>query len=326
MKSLSVLIATRDRACSLERTLLSIAASPPSASWEVIVIDNGSRDDTARLLDSMRSRLPLVVASEPRRGKNRALNRGLDLALGQLLTFTDDDVIASPGWLEALLVASRRWPRASIFGGPILPRFPPGTPAWIRDPGFPLAAEAFGRKPEEPEGYTESLPYGANLALRASVFERIRFDGKLGPGSRRSYAQGSEYELLLRLRAAGERIVHVPDARVEHRITPEQTTVDWLLGRAERVGRGSARLKGKRVPRGVSSWLSLHLRRLRAEWVASSSRRGPDAERFAAAHRAHYWRGYLDESRRIRRERRSGPDAGGPGPAPIPFRSRAHPR
>ncbi len=300
---LSVLIATRDRAASLARTLDSLVAQVlPGIDWELLVVDNGSRDDTQAVLARFAQALPLVVLAEPRSGKNRALNYGLGHARGRLLAFTDDDVIASPHWLHALSSAAERFPDASVFGGPIDPVFPPQTPAWLRDPDFILASEAFGAKRKSSEGYTEALSFGANLALRASVFEGLQFDEAIGPVAAASYPQGSEYELLVRLRQRGARFVHVPDAEVAHVILPHQVELEWLLGRAERIGRGSARVKRKRVPRTVLGWIPLFLNLWRARFRAHRARHLAEPERFRIAHRVHYWLGYIAESRALRGE------------------------
>lgn len=300
---LSVLVATRDRAGSLARTLESLAAQAASdLDWELLVVDNGSVDETPSVLERFKATLPLVALSEPSPGKNRALNRALESTRGRLLVFTDDDVIVSPGWLRALARAGERWPAAAIFGGPIEPVFPPDTAAWIRDPAFVLASEAFGAKPRSVEGYTDELPFGANLALRASVFEALRFDEAVGPVAGTSYAQGSEYELLTRLRGRGERVVHVPDAQVAHVILPHQVELEWLFGRAERIGRGSARVKGKRVPRTPVGWIPLFVNLWRARWNAHRARHLAPPDRFRLAYRAHYWRGYIAESRVLRGE------------------------
>ncbi len=298
----SVLIATRDRAASLERTLASLAAADTEGlAWELLVVDNGSGDATPAVLARFAAVLPLVALAEPRAGKNRALNRALETARGRLYVFTDDDVIVSPGWLRALVAAAARWPDAAGFGGPIEPVFPPQTPAWIAAPDFVLASEAFGAKPKAAEGFSDALPFGANLALRASHFETLRFDEAIGPvAGTASYVQGSEYALLARLRAGGARFVHVPEAAVAHVILPHQIEFAWLLGRAERIGRGSARIKGKRVPKTPLGWLALHARLWHARWRAHRARRLPDPERFRIAHRAAYWQGYLAESRRLR--------------------------
>jgi glycosyltransferase involved in cell wall biosynthesis len=297
---LSVLVATCDRAASLARTLESFAASDTDGlDWQIVVVDNGSRDETRAVLERFAAELPLVAIGEPRPGKNRALNRALALVRGRLVVF-DDDVIVASDWLRALLAAADRWPEAAGFGGPIEPVFPPGAPAWITSPDFVLASEAFGAKRRSTEGYSDALPHGANLALRASVFETLRFDESIGPVSGANYAQGSEHALLKRLRDRGERFVHVPGASVAHVIQPHQVEIDWLLGRAERVGRGSARIKGKHVPTTVLGWIPLFFELGRARWRAHRARNLAAPERFRADHRVHYWRGYIAESRILR--------------------------
>lgn len=303
---LSVLVATRDRAASLERMLSSLAAAETTGfDWEILIVDNGSRDATPAVLARFARQLPLVAIREPRAGKNRALNRALERARGRLFVFTDDDVIVSPAWLQSLRAAAERWPEAAGFGGPIEPVFPPGTPGWIASPDFVLASEAFGAKPRSAEAYSDALPFGANLALRSSLFEKLRFDEAIGPvADVASYVQGSEYALLSRLREGGARFVHVPDAAVAHVLLPHQVELDWLLGRAERIGRGSARIKRKRVPRTPFGWLALYGQLWRARWRAHRARRLPEAERFRIAHRVRYWQGYLAESRLLWRESR----------------------
>ena len=192
-------------------------------------------------------------------------------------------------------------------------RRPDRAPLSARDPGV-VARSRFQRKPgpesiaDEPqrerksvEGYTDALPFGANLALRSSVLEVLRFDEEVGPVAGVSYAQGSEYELLTRLRQRGERIVHVPDAQVAHVILPHQVELEWLFGRAERIGRGSARVKRKRVPSTIFGWIPLCLNLWRARWRAHRARHLAEPERFRIAHRAYYWRGYIAESRALRR-------------------------
>jgi GT2 family glycosyltransferase len=254
------------------------------------------------VLDAFSEHLPLIALEEPRAGKNRALNRALEIARGALLVFTDDDVIVQPGWLGALHRASQEWTKANIFGGPILPVFPEGTPDWMSSPDFVLASEAFGSKRQGIEGYTQEPPYGANLAIRASSLGTIRFSEDVGPNANRSYPQGSEFELMMRMQRRGERFVHVPDAGVKHVLSAGQIETEWLLRRAERIGRGSARIKGKRVPKSLVGWIPLFFRLQRAQWVAYRARNQDDEERFERMQRVHYWRGYIAESRALRAE------------------------
>jgi glycosyltransferase involved in cell wall biosynthesis len=137
----SVLLATRNRAGLLRATLAHLARQVTDGlRWEVVVVDNGSEDGTAAVLAEARATLPLVVVSEPRAGKNRALNRALPLARGALLVFTDDDVEPEPRWLAEHVGAARRWPSHAVFGGPIAPRMPPTAPPWLATYTFSWAA------------------------------------------------------------------------------------------------------------------------------------------------------------------------------------------
>src|SRR5690348_16088470 len=163
----SILLATRDRAASLDRTLASIAGQQsPGIAWEVLVADNGSTDETGAVLQRWAARVPLRTVFERGPGKNRALNQALAMARGGLLLFTDDDVVAQPGWIAAHAAAAARWPDHQIFGGLITPRFPRDPPAWaLRDPFVSVLFAAYD--PGGAEGPTTELPFGPNYSLRA---------------------------------------------------------------------------------------------------------------------------------------------------------------
>ncbi|MFK7896704.1 MAG: glycosyltransferase family 2 protein [Myxococcota bacterium] len=294
---ISLIIATRNRAESLQRTLESLLQIRFDRAWEVLVIDNGSSDKTAEVLETFSARLPLIAINESEPGKNRALNLALGFARGNLFVFTDDDVSVPLNWLSAYFEASRAWPTANIFGGPIRPVFPEATPDWISAPDFILASEAFGIKPIGSEGPTDEPPYGANLAMRAALFDGLSFDENIGPNSAKSYAQGSEYELMKRLQERGEEFIHVPGAPIDHMISEHQVELDWLHGRAERIGRGSARIKGKHLPRSLAGWIPLFLRLQKARWLAFLARGKDASERFSRTQRVHYWQGYISEAR-----------------------------
>src|SRR5262249_47413690 len=130
----SVLIATRNRGPLLERTLNHLKRQElAEIHWELIVVDNGSTDNTASVLARASEQLPLIVIHESHPGKNVALNRALAVARGNLLVFTDDDVEPSSQWLLSLFSASRRWIGWSIFCGPIYPDYPAKAPLWLRN-------------------------------------------------------------------------------------------------------------------------------------------------------------------------------------------------
>jgi glycosyltransferase involved in cell wall biosynthesis len=246
MCDISVILATYNRADSLDATLRALAdLRTDSLSWELLVVDNNSSDRTGEVLDAHAGRLPLRKLFERRQGKNCAMNFALDHAAGELLVFTDDDVTADPDWLVALLGASRR-PGFAAYGGAIHDVFEVEPPPWLR-----RAIDGVIRFGQLDLGDADRPfpagdgPAGANLAVPARVLREanLRFDETLGPkGSRR--VSGSEAELLQRLARAGGKFLYVAGARVLHRVPPTQLTTKYLLRRADWYGRGFAHWHG----------------------------------------------------------------------------------
>jgi len=242
---LSVLMATRNRARILRDVLESYChLQRPPSGWKLVVVDNGSSDQTSQVIGSFANRLPLFSLWEPKPGKNDALNAGLSLVEGDLTVLTDDDVFPHVDWLLELREAADLQPSFSIFGGPILPRWEVSPPPWIRwvptDPSFGVN-DQWTQDGPLPASRLHNI-MGPNMAIRTSIFQSgIRFDSSIGPcGS--SYPMGSERELLLRLSDQGHKAWYVRGAVVEHLVRAEQMDEAWVLQRAIRFGRGIHRL------------------------------------------------------------------------------------
>lgn len=117
MTAVSVVMACLDAAETVERQLEALAAQEASRPWELVVADNGSRDETVEIVERYRGRIPelRVVAASDRRGQAHALNVGVAAARGGAVLFCDADDEVAPGWLAAMsgalehheLVASR---------------------------------------------------------------------------------------------------------------------------------------------------------------------------------------------------------------------------
>lgn len=251
---ISVVITSKDRAPRLDQTLRSLAAArPANIAWELLVVDNGSRDDTAAIIRRHSTALPIRYLAEPQPGINRARNRALDLARAELLVFTDDDVRVDRGWLEEIRNGAARWPDDAVFGGRIVPRLPATTPAWMTSQAFFFKGYAFSDyHPASEEGPVHMAPFGPNFAIRRSLFRQRGFDPSIGPNGL-SYPMGAETEFLLWARRTGHRFIYLPRAVVHHVITPPQIRERHLLQRAFNAGRGWEMLDLDREFSGASS-------------------------------------------------------------------------
>jgi glycosyltransferase involved in cell wall biosynthesis len=277
---------------------------PPPGGWRLVVADNGSTDATAQVLDAHAGQLPLLVALEPRRGKNAALNTALGVALREpgapddLFVFTDDDATPEPAWLLRLAQAAAGQPDCTMFGGAIVPDWAARPPAWI-ERLVPLGLTFGITPPEQADGPVfPGLLWGANMALRRGLFDAgLRFDETIGPAAG-AYAMGSETQLTRRLADAGHRAWFCAGARVAHHIRAHQLALPWVLQRAYRFGRGKFRQDCPGVfPEllGVPRWMLGRWMREAAGLVAARVRGDADAV-FRRRWELAYLRGYFHEA------------------------------
>ena len=103
---ISVILCTYNRCQSLAKTLESIAVSvlPESVEWEVVVVDNNSKDQTREVIEDFcrRNAGRFRYIHESQQGLSHARNAGIREARGEILAFTDDDIIVDNKWLHTL--------------------------------------------------------------------------------------------------------------------------------------------------------------------------------------------------------------------------------
>jgi glycosyltransferase involved in cell wall biosynthesis len=220
---ISVVVCTRNRAADLDRLLTAVCdiAVPDGLNWEVVIVDNGSTDDTAKIVGKYNSRLPICRVSEPAPGLSNARNCGVRRARGQYIVWTDDDVVVHRNWLTAYVRAFRQFPEAAFFGGRIIPAVAGGGPRWFRDNQDELrdllAARDLGEEPLELGEDRERLPYGANYAVKTSIQRRFPYDPELGVSQNRRRV-GEELAVMEAMVRSGYRGRWVAEAVVEHQI------------------------------------------------------------------------------------------------------------
>lgn len=234
--SISVIIATYNRATWLEACLAALRNQHYSEGDEVIVVDNGSSDDTAEVMKaaSRRYPAPLILLEEPRPGKVHALAKGIACSHGETLAFTDDDVIAEKGWLEGIRRALGDG-RADLAGGRVLPLWEATPPSWLNLEGnaggfnrlaSPIALLDYGNA-TMPLGPRTVL--GANMAVSRKAFDAAGgFPRQLGK-LRGTLLSGEDQELCRRVQAAGFRAVYEPSIVVRHRVPPDRLKLTYYL-------------------------------------------------------------------------------------------------
>jgi GT2 family glycosyltransferase len=230
----TVIIATYNRAVLLDDCLDHLRLQRFSPGDAVIVVDNGSTDDTAAVVASHRSRCaaPLHLLHESRPGKSRAIARALAAATGDILAFTDDDVNVGEDWLDAVREAMAD-PGVALLGGPVRPRWQSSVPGWIRracdrHPRLcaPIALLDYG---DRPAALGVRTVLGANLAVRREVFTRVGgFPAHLGK-LRGTLRSGEDHELCRRVQDAGFRAMYVPSAAVRHWVPADRARVSYFL-------------------------------------------------------------------------------------------------
>ena len=212
MIDVSVLICTRDRGASLSRTLDSVTRAVGVAgdvAVEMVVVDNGSSDDTAARLAAWQAEqaFPVMLLAEPRAGLARARNLGLAHVRGRIVAMTDDDCVLKPDYLLALVRRFAGVATPTIVGGRILPGDAADLPVTLKLEDHPMEPV--------PGAFPGGFVMGANLAFTRDVIARTgRFDTRFGAGAR--FVAAEDTDFLFRAIAAGVVVAYDPYFAVEH--------------------------------------------------------------------------------------------------------------
>jgi glycosyltransferase involved in cell wall biosynthesis len=315
--NVTVAICTWNRADLLRKTLESMTslAVPSNCEWELIVVNNASTDSTKSVLNAFSHRLPLRPVFEPRQGHSNARNRAVAEANGDLLIWTDDDVLVDSRWLAEHWRAFRANRHIAYFAGPIEPWFESNPPRWFQRHLHELSGVVVcvdHGSEMRPLKRNESL-FGANLAVRRDVAAKFPFNSTLGR-MKDALTGGDDSDFIDRLADGGLEGMWVPLARVKHFVPRSRTNANYVNRWFRDAGRTAVRryapMDGPRF-RGVPRWV---WRKYVTQLALASFWRPTRNARWFESHReALMLRGIIEETRAARSIERS--SASGDAPA-----------
>lgn len=239
---LSVIIPTYNRSRLLARAIQAICKQSLSyEKFELIIVDNGSGDDTSSVVDSFSSILPnLRYIRESTPGLHAARHAGLRAARGDILVYGDDDIRPSPTWLLGVVEAFSQ-PGTVLSGGPCRPEFEQEPPTWIEE-----LKEYVPQLPEAWYFYSYSLidlgdrwlkipadwVFGCNYAVRRQIVEDAGgFRPDSMPSNLLRYRGDGETGLSRAIAKSGGNIIYSPKASVSHWVSTERMTPNYLFKR-----------------------------------------------------------------------------------------------
>ena len=240
MVQLSVIIPTRNRCYSLQRVLESIVAQSFSKeSFEVIVVDNGSTDDTKSVVERYSSQFNLRYHYDNRPGLHVGRHDGMQLAKGNILVYADDDIEAFPTWLEGV-DESFRDDSVVLVGGKILPKYEEQPPFWILETWYELSEFGhcqtelslidFGDKTIE---ISPKYVFGCNFSIRRKILQETNGFHPDGMPFELIHLRGDGESYVTRYIATHElKTIYNPKVSVYHLVTSNRLTLDYFKKRA----------------------------------------------------------------------------------------------
>ena len=216
----SVIVPARDAAPTIARTLEAVTGQDLAGAFEVLLVDDGSTDETLAIAERWAPRIR-VIRSEVSRGPGAARNLGADQARAPVLAFTDSDCFPTPGWLTAGVRAINDGAdlvQGAVRPDPSVPRTPfDRTVVVERDAGLYPTANIFVRR----ELFTSLGGFRDWLLEHEQRIGRRRY---APPDRRRARTArtpiGEDTLFAWGGRRRGARTAFAPEALVHHAVVP----------------------------------------------------------------------------------------------------------
>ena len=216
---ISAVISTFNRCEMLAKALAALLnQKAPGVSYEIIVVDNNSTDNTRATIEGFiaKGHANLRYVFEPKQGIAHGRNTGIAMARGDIIAFTDDDVVVTDNWIAVIKRAFDQNPDVEYIGGKILPDWDEPPPKWLTvDHWWPLALLDRGDQRFHVNAANPLCLPTANASFRRPLFSRI---GLFSP----QFSAREDHELFVRLWQAGGQGLYEPDLVVMATVQPER--------------------------------------------------------------------------------------------------------
>jgi len=227
----------------LHRALDSLLAQTMQGSFEVLVIDNGSTDDTRQVAESFAERFDLRYFYDAKPGLHVGRHRGLREAKHDVLVYADDDIEALPSWLEAIADCFSD-PKVALVGGNNYPNFESEPPEWLRKlwsvPAYGGRAITWLSVLELSAGRREVTPFtvwGCNFSIRKDVLvDAGGFHPDGMPDDHIRFRGDGETHVSAHVLKRGLRTLFDSSASVRHAVTRSRMTLEYFRKRAYSQG------------------------------------------------------------------------------------------
>jgi glycosyltransferase involved in cell wall biosynthesis len=252
---------------------------PNDVNWELLIVDNNSIDDTHLVVDLFRktTNINCKYIFEKNQGLSFARNSGITQSEGEIIAFTDDDVIVDKSWIKNIYDAFQRNPDIACIGGKILPVWESPCPEWLK--GDLLSILALCDLGDETKILSEPKVWGANLSFKASIIRKFGlFDTRMGHRGGKLYA-GEETKYLQTLINGGGKILYFPGALVHHCISESRVKKKYFTKWHFNTGEMAALEMGEYNNRNIIGIPLVVLRRAWKEmfWFLKSKIFDPDS-------------------------------------------------
>jgi glycosyltransferase involved in cell wall biosynthesis len=242
---LTVAIPTYNGAKRLPEVLEQLQALPNQStvnnfSWEVIVIDNNSTDETAAVIQAYQNnwsnQSPLKYYFEQKQGAAFARRRAFEEATGKLVGFLDDDNIPASNWLEAAYNFSVNHPKAGAYGSQIQGIFEVAPPENFQRIAPFLAITQKGSNPLLYEPKKKVLPPSAGLVVRKQAWLDVPDNFILTGRTTTSMVTSEDLEMLAHIQAKGWEIWYNPAMKIDHKIPKWRLQREYLIPFFQGIG------------------------------------------------------------------------------------------